>query len=546
MNKTLKNRRAISRIQAVSVLVVIVVVALVGTYFAIPPQPPPPPPPPPPKVGETLVTMTYDDPTSLDPHVTDTKQSMAIIANVYETLLIYEGTELKPLLAESYDVSADLLVYTFRLRKGVKFHDGTAFNAQAVKFSFDRLMKLGKAPAALFTAVKSCRVVDEYTIAFDLKTRYVPVLSCFGASQGLNVVSPKAVQDHQVGDDLATKWMHENMVGTGPFKFVEWTRGVQVVMQRNVEYHKGWPQERFLDKVIVKIVRDEATRALVLRKGEVDLNMRDTSPEICPELEIEPGIVLRKFLSFNIFVVCMNMLNKPLSDVRVRRAISYAWDYKGAIDRIMLGRATQPYGIIPKGMLGYDESIPRYSYDPEKAKSILKDAGYKPGDIKLNMIYVSGLLYQRQVVEILDANLAAIGIKLEARAMTYPALVKIMQDPDPTKRADLATAYHMAFYLDPACLMDSIFLPGMPLNFQGSDNKEVNAILDRASSISDANERAALYSKAMKIIMEDAPMLFCWQGTTAIAYRDYVYGVEYNPLRHNYILLYNVYIMRKK
>ena len=543
MNNILKSKGAISRVQTVIVLALIIIIAAVaGTYFAIPPKPPPPPP----KVGETLLTMTYDDPTSLDPHITDTKQSMTTIANVYETLLIYEGTELRPQLAESYDVSSDGLVYTFRLKKGVKFHDGTAFNAQAVKFSFDRLMKLNKAPAALFVKVSACRVIDEYTVAFDMKEKYSPILSCFGASQGLNVVSPKAVQDHEVGGDLATKWMHENMVGTGPFKFVEWTRGVQVVMQRNLEYHKGWPQERFLDKVVIKIVRDEATRALLLRKAEVDLNMREVSHQFATELEVEPGIVLKRFLTYNIFVVCMNMLNEPLSDVRVRRAISYAWDYEGAIQRINGGHATRPYGIMPKGMLGYDESVPRYSYDPDRAKSILKDAGYKPGDIKLKMLYVSGLLYQQQVVEILDANLAAIGIKLEARAMTYPALVSTMQDPDPKKRADLCTAYHMAFYLDPSCLMDTIFLPGMPLNFQGYDNKEVNAILNRASAILDPAERATLYSKAMKVIVEDAPMIFAWQGQAPIAYRDYVYGVEYNPLRHNYILLYNVYIQRRK
>jgi len=340
----------------------------------------------------TFVEISVGGPQSLDPAWDYETSGGEIIQNVYETLVFYKedsASELEPMLAtevpsiENGGISEDGLTYTFHLREGVKFHDGTAFNASAVKYSIDRAMYYDdpESPGWILTQVldpentSSVEVVDEYTVRFNLQFPYTPFIYCLAYTVA-SIVSPTYVEANGgVQPRSENNWMDTHMCGTGPFMLDEWAQdSTYIVLKKNPDY---WGDEPALDTVRVEYVDEYNTRYLALTSGIADYIYapREHASDLMNR-ESEGIKVLTGTPTFDVNFFGFNQAMKPFDDLNVRKAFCYALDYETYYNQIQSGITSPMQGVIPKGMFGHDYDLPIYTHDLTKAKEYLKAAGY--------------------------------------------------------------------------------------------------------------------------------------------------------------------------
>ena len=265
------------------------------------------------------------------------------------------------------------MVWTIKIRKGIKFDDGTPLDAKAVKFSFDRVLKIGKGPADNLGAIKTVDVVDDSTVKITLKSPFGPFVQTLATDAG-SIINPN-VMKHEKDGDLAQGWLAQNTDGSGPFKMTEWTRGQRFVLEAKPNY---WGPKPKLKKVIIRFMRESADQRMALEKGDIDIAESVLLDQI-PALEKNPNIDVRKYPSQLVEYVYLNTQKPNLNNKLVRQALSYAVDYKGIIEHVLQGRGVQMRGPIAKGMWGYDPDAFQYQRDVNKAKSLLQQAGLSTG-----------------------------------------------------------------------------------------------------------------------------------------------------------------------
>src|SRR5215471_2163229 len=323
------------------------------------------------KRGGTLTIVRPTDPVSLDPNLDTTAPGAWVYFNMLEGLLtLDEKMQVKPALATSYEVMSPTKV-RFKLRPGVKFHDGTPFNATAVKFTFDRALK-GTPPArwaSLAGSLSHAEVVDDLTVDVVTKEPYGPIPRTL-AMYCMGIVSPAAVQ--KMGADFS-----RGPVGTGPFKFVEWKTNAHVIIERNPDY---WGDKALLDRVIFKVVPEEGARMIALQTGDADMVLLP-APAQLPALRKDPKYVVHEVVGGRVVFAGMNAATPPLDDVRVRTALLYSVDRKAILDNILEGSAVPARGVLAPSVFGFkDMQLDRlYPFDRAKAKALLAQAGWTPG-----------------------------------------------------------------------------------------------------------------------------------------------------------------------
>lgn len=328
-------------------------------------------------------TFTYAqgaDPRGLDPALVDDGESSKVISNIYEGLLKYapDSTEVEPSLAESWTISDDGLSYTFKLRQGVKFHDGTDFNADAVKFNIDRQIPprvtadMSYGPF-VFASVKDCVVDDPYTVTINLSQKNSAFLANLAMSLASPIVSPKAVTD-------GNNSVMENPVGTGPYKFVKWNKGESVVLIRNDDY---WGDKAKTKNVIFRIIPDNSARVLALNNGEVD--MIDGIDATVVDKITEGGNKLFEAPGMNVNYMAYNVTTDIFKQPHVRIAVSQAINVPELVQSLYQGYSEQANTILPSFVPGYDPAVKQVAYDPTAAKAVLEKAGVK----KVHMITYS-------------------------------------------------------------------------------------------------------------------------------------------------------------
>src|SRR5213076_1857384 len=278
--------------------------------------------------------------------------------------------QLHPKLALSWEVMSPTRV-RFKLRPNVKFHDGTPFNAAAVKFTFDRALK-GSPPArwaSLAGSLEGAEVVDDLTVDVVTKEPYGPILRTL-AMYCMGMVSPTAVQ--KIGADFSRA-----PVGTGPFKFVEWKTNTHVIIERNPDY---WGDKALVDRVIFNVVPEEGARMIALQTGDADMVLFP-SPAQLPALRKDPKFTVHETTGIRVVFAGMNAGQAPLDDVRVRSAMLYAVDRKTILENIMEGSAAPARGVLAPSVFGFkDMQLDRlYPFDRARAKALLAQAGWVPG-----------------------------------------------------------------------------------------------------------------------------------------------------------------------
>ncbi len=457
-----------------------------------------------------LVVGQIAEPKSLDPHAVTAVNDFRILMNVYDGLVRYkDGTlEVEPALAESWTISDDGLTYTFDLRDGVKFHDGSALNAAAVKFNFDRMLDenhpfhdTGPFPLSFFFgSIDTVTAADEDTVVFKLKEPYAPFLSNLAYPTGL-IVSPEAVKQH--GKDFG-----RNPSGTGPFRFAEWESNAKVVVVRNEGYWEGAPS---LEAIVFRPITDANTRVAEMLSGGIDM-MVEVPPDSVATFGNDASYQVYEQAGPHVWFLIFNVKEGPLADKKVRQAVNYAINKKALVENVLQGTAEVAAGPTPPAFSwAYNDSLNPYPYDPEKAKDLIKEAGHEGAELTF---YVteggSGMLDPVPMGAAIQADLAKVGLKVDIETYEWNTFLGKV-NPGLEGKADMAEMAWMTNDPDtlPYLALRSEAWPDKGgFNSGYYANPEVDKLLEQARRSTDQAERAKLYKQMQTIVHEDAPWAF--------------------------------------
>lgn len=461
-------------------------------------------------IGNTLIFGRGGDSVGLDPAHEEDGESFKVCENIYDTLVQYaeDSTDIQPALAESWETSADGLIWRFHLRRGIKFHDDTDFNAEAVLFSLNRqhqsqhpFHKVG-GPYIYWTDSGLAKVVDQisaedtYTIRIVLKSPYAPFIYAL-AMPSFSIVSPVA----------ARKWREDftnHPVGTGAFKFVRWDRNDKVVLQANQDYWAGRPK---IDQLIFRSIPDNSVRLLELQNGSIQA-MEFPNPDDLVIIRSDPNLRVIEQPGMNVGYLAMNFDKVPFNNRQVRLAINHAINKSDIIGQLYQGMGIPAKNPIPPTMWSYDETTTDYSYDPELSKKLLAAAGYANGfETELWALPVP-----RPYIP--DGNALAVAIQsdlrhvgIETKIVTYDwgTYLEKTKNGDHTMAmlgwsADFADPDNFFYYL---LSKNSARKPAGNIAFYRSE--EMQEILDQARSTTDLATRTKLYKRAQLVFNRDLP-----------------------------------------
>lgn len=477
-----------------------------------------------------LVVGQIAEPKSLDPAAVTAVNDFRILMNMYEGLVRYkDGTlEVEPALAESWTISDDGTEYTFDLRDGVTFHDGSAFDAEAVVFNFDRMLDeehpyhdTGPFPLSFFfSAIQDVEAVDADTVKFTLDAPYAPFLSNLAYPTGL-IVSPAAVMDH--GKDFG-----RNPSGTGPFTFAEWESNAKVVITRN-ENH--WSAVPALEAVVFRPITDANTRVAEMLSGGIDV-MVEIPPDSVANFDGN-GFFLHEQAGPHLWFLILNAKEGPFADKRVRQAINYAIDKESLVNEILQGTAEVASGPTPPAFSwAYNDALQPYPYDPEKAKALLDEAGFAGSSLTF---YVteggSGMLDPVPMGAAIQADLAEIGLDVSIETYEWNTFLGEV-NPGLEGKADMAQMAWMTNDPDTLpylALRTEAFPDKGGFNSGYYSNPEVDTLLEAARSATDQAERADLYKQMQEIVYDDAPWAFIANWKQNAATSDRVEGFSLQP-----------------
>jgi len=506
--------------------------------------------------GKTLVFGSSGDAVRLDPADVTDGESIQRMDNIFEGLVEYEtgSTEIKPALATSWTTSADGKEITFKLRRGVKFHDGTDFNADAVVFSFARqydqshpFHQYGEWVywGYMFSDVDRVQKIDDYTVKLIMKAPNSSIMTSL-AMFTVAIVSPANAEKY--GED-----MFRHPAGTGPFKFAEWVKDDHITLAKNEDY---WRKPPALDQLIFKVIPDTSARLLALEVGEIQ-GMEYPDPNDFDRIKNNPDLVLMSEPGMNVGYMAMNTgygyiddngngirdpgegpdktpgYHEALSKVKVRQAINHAIDKKSIVDNLYLGTASVAKNGMPPFMLGYNDAIKDYDYNPAKAKQLLAEAGYPNGfKVQLHVMPVSRpyMFDPPKIGEAIQSYLGAVGID-----------VSIYQVDWGTYLQETESGMHNMCLLgwtgdngDPDNFMNVLYGPnaaniGAAGNYAFIMRPELQDALTAAVRTYDVDERARQYKLAQEMIHEDAGWVYIAHANQNLAFRKNVKGYALHP-----------------
>ena len=487
-----------------------------------------------PSEGGTIIVGLQAEPTTLDSQQISDYNSHRAAYGMYDHLLRFkdESTEVEPGLAESWEISDDGIVYTLHLREGVKFHDGTDLNAEAVKFNIERQIDpnhpyhdTGEFPYAEFTwgMVDKIEVADEYTVNITLKEIFAPFLNHL-AMHPAAMVSPAAIEEY--GRDISIQ-----PVGTGPFKFASWTPGVEVVLEKNLDY---WGDPPKIDRVIYRPIIEDQSRLTELEAGGVNFIV-NIPPDELARLKGDDRFTVVEQAGMHTWWVAFNHTRAPFDDTRVRQAMNYAVNKQAIVDNILKGTGILAINPLPPVVWSYTDDVQRYDYDPEKAKELLADAGYPDGFSCVFWIPESGSGMQQPVPmgTAMQADLKAVGIDCEIETFEWGTYLDKVIVPPEDAEFDLMEMSWIGDNGDPDnhlfILLSGEQWPPHGYNMGFYKNDEVDALLQEARTTLDRAKRTELYVQAQKLIAEDPPWIMIDHETQIVVMDKKIKDFKLHP-----------------
>ena len=482
------------------------------------------------KIANTANITTWDP-------VASFSTESEYIANVYEQLLRINppgsAERFTPLLATSWESNAAGTEWTFHLREGVKFHDGTPMDSAAVKKSIEAAQDHAGA-SFIWAPLDTVEAPDASTVVFKMKWAS-PVDLIASSLYGAWIVSPKAL-DAAAADK--NYWNNGADAGTGPYTIESYKPDQEIVFKKFADYWGGWQPNQY-DTVLVSIVPEATTQQQMFEAGDVDLTTR-IPQENYASFKTNPKYVYSEEPSFYNYVGFFNTTKKPLDDVKVRQALSYAIPYDDIIKIGAKGLGTQSRGPVPAGVWPWSKDVNQYTYDLEKAKALLKEAGHEGGGFSINLTYASENDTEAGFAPLIKDSFSQIGVDVTLTPMEFTqqwALAKA----DPAKAQDMFLLLYWPtysdagsdnlwsmFYGDAANAPSNLNVTAFNLSYWM--DKEYNDVLDAAigETVSDPTKSQADYVTAMNRLVDQAPGVFFMDTKVVFIIPTTIAGFKYN------------------
>ncbi len=456
-----------------------------------------------------------------DPAATYSEETY-VLGNIYETLTFYVDGEVKPRLATSWEKSDKGTTWTMQLREGVKFHDGSDFNAEAVKKSVLYTKEEGRGAAFLWAGLESIETPASHTVVFKFKSPIALDLVTSG-QYGSYIISPAAI-------DQGHDWMQKGQgYGTGPYKFVEVEPGIQVVLEKFDDYWGGWEDGQF-DRAIVKTVAEGSTRIQLIKSGEADVTAVPTDQ--VKAVDETEGVSVTQGTSWRNSMFLLNLKKYPTDNAKFREALTHLWDYESVLNDILHGIGTAPVGPLPKSMWGHGSyDLPKF--DPEKAMQLLEESGVPRSDWKVSAMYIGSVGHYANSMELFQATAAELGVQIELIPGEWGTIWDKAKNLETS--ANIQSMTWWPAYPTPSDWLYSQYRTEEKALFNLSyyANPDFDATLDEAISLEgvDLDASSDKYIAAQDILMKDFPAIFYADVDRYYAHSDKLKGMEkqFNP-----------------
>lgn len=490
---------------------------------------------------DTLVVgWKFDDILSLDPHESFEFAGSEFGSQVYDKLITFDPQNIgpiKPGVAESWSVSDDGKVITFKIRNGIKFHSGNALTAHDVEYSIHRAVSMNKSPAFIITQFglnkdnvkQKARAIDDRTLVFETDKAYATsfVLNCLSANVSA-VVDSKLVKSKEKDGDWGNTWLKTNEAGSGPFKLVNWRANETLSYERYDAYWQGAPKVR---RVIGRYMPEANTRRLAIEKGDIDV-ARDLQSDQANALKSNPNVNVRAIRKAYIWYLGLNTKHEHLKKPQVQQALKYLIDYDQVANTVLAGAYAPQQTIIPQGFLGAIDDKP-FKLDVAKAKQLLAEAGL-PNGFSITMD-VTNTFPSPEIAQAIQATFAQGGVKLELIPGDFRATLTKYR----ARNHDIYVGRWGSDFLDPHSNADAFAknvnnaddAPAKPLAWRNSwQNKELSDMVEAAMIERDTEKRRQIYETLQRKFYENSPFVVAFQNTELVAERKNVKGLAIGPV----------------
>ena len=475
------------------------------------------------EIDELIIGIGIDADT-LNPQEQTTTLMQNMCDLIYGSCL-YQDPEgkLHPRLVTEYEVSKDGLTYTLHLRKGVKFSDGTNFDADAVKLTWDRILdpKMRVPLRFAVSVVEECVKVDDHTVQLKLKYPFTPLAPALSMSL-VAPISPAAIEKY--GEDV-----RQNPVGAGPYILKEWVKGDRIVMVRNENY---WGEKPTVKKITWKIVPEAATREAMLRTGQIHVCYKPL-PSNVNALKADPNITVEMPLDTRTIFMGLNCQKGVTTNKKVRQAFNYAVDKKAIVKKILFDTAEPMDGPVSPKVFGYVGMTKQYDYDPDRAKQLLKEANFDFSKTVSMRTPHGRYLFDKQVSEAVQAYLQAIGVKAELRVYDWPTYIAGLLKPIQESELEVFLLGWGPLILDADMGLYGQFhssvSPPKGLGAAHYSNPAYDKAIEATRLEQDPQKRFELFRKASEIVWDDCPWIWLHVEKFVIAYSSKIKGMVVTP-----------------
>jgi len=478
-----------------------------------------------------FVFANESDYDTVDPHASFDVGRVAVRLNLYDGLMRWQDNpaKLEPWIAESHSISPDGKTYTFKMRRGVKFHDGGEVKAADVVYSLERILAQGKGAAALFKSMiepGKAKASDDYTVAFELAKPSAIFLSIVPE---IHIVNAALVKKNEVNGDWGAAWLSKNSAGSGAFKLKQFDPAIGFVAERFPAHFKGWGPKH-LDEIEFRAVKDTNTRVLGLMKGDFNGIGGYLQTDQLKRIEASGNAKVLEAESMRVMMMQFNTTRAPLNDVDVRRALNYVFDYDGFNKNILGGLVERNPTPLPNTIWGNPKDVQGYSFDLEKAKAELAKAGSKI-DRPLEIHFLTGFAQSEQAAQLFQNGLQKIGVQSKVIGTPWPTIVERFSKPETTP--DISVYWISTYYADPHNWIGEMFHSSGAGTFKNAHhykNPKVDELLDKAVQATDQATRAKLYEEATRLVVADAPGLWIYNTKWYGPYSKKLQGIVFCPI----------------